>query len=87
MERDDSEGENQGQFKNDEENRDHCTVCSTGGALFMCDFCPLSYHIKCLKAKEMPPPEEGDAISTKWKCPECREDGARLASRLRERKS
>lgn len=53
---------------NEDSNRDHCHICNIGGNLWMCDFCPLVYHEKCLKTIKVAPPDEE---SETWKCPEC----------------
>ena len=35
-------------------NLDLCAVCGRSGQLVCCDFCPRSYHRKCLKGIEVP---------------------------------
>ena len=35
-------------------NLDLCAVCGRSGQLICCDFCPRSYHKKCLKGIEVP---------------------------------
>ena len=46
--------------------RDRCNFCATGiinGTLIKCDFCPLSYHLDCLRPPLTVPPKD------KWMCP------------------
>eukprot|EP01035_Chromulina_nebulosa_P018018 gene18018-23657_t len=47
----------------DFENQDFCQNCWEGGDLICCDFCPTSFHLKCLKEIKLPPPTDGP-----WKC-------------------
>ena len=42
-----------------------CSICRDGGNLLLCDNCPRSFHIECLKIKEENIPEG------KWYCPMC----------------
>ena len=35
-------------------NRELCSICRDGGNLLLCDYCPRSFHIECLKLKEEP---------------------------------
>ncbi|DAZ99226.1 TPA: hypothetical protein N0F65_008093 [Lagenidium giganteum] len=51
-------------------NLDYCEVCSGAGDLVCCDFCPRSFHLKCLKLREEDLPE-GD-----WQCKECKKPSA-----------
>jgi hypothetical protein len=44
-------------------NRDSCSICRDGGELILCDRCPKSFHVDCLKIKDIP---EGS-----WYCPGC----------------
>ena len=46
-------------------NRDLCSICRYGGDLLLCDNCPRSFHIECLKIKKEDIPEG------KWYCPKC----------------
>ena len=46
-------------------NRELCSICRDGGNLLLCDYCPRSFHIECLKIKEENIPEG------KWYCPMC----------------
>ena len=46
-------------------NRELCSICRDGGNLLLCDNCPRSFHIECLKIKEENIPEG------KWYCPIC----------------
>ena len=46
-------------------NRELCSICRDGGNLLLCDYCPRSFHIECLKLKEENIPEG------KWYCPMC----------------
>jgi hypothetical protein len=46
-------------------NRINCSICRTGGELLLCDNCPKSFHLECLKMKQSEIPE-GD-----WYCPGC----------------
>ena len=46
-------------------NRELCSICRDGGNLLLCDNCPRSFHIECLKIKEENIPEG------KWYCPMC----------------
>ena len=46
-------------------NRELCSICRDGGNLLLCDYCPRSFHIECLKLKEESIPEG------KWYCPMC----------------
>lgn len=49
------------------ENHDFCAICSNGGLLVCCDFCPRSFHSECLPIE--PPDSEAP-----WKCPVCAGD-------------
>lgn len=46
-------------------NRELCSICRDGGTLILCDNCPRSFHMECLKIKEENIPEG------KWYCPIC----------------
>ena len=46
-------------------NRELCSICRDGGNLLLCDNCPRSFHIECLKIKEENIPEDN------WYCPIC----------------
>lgn len=46
-------------------NRINCSICRTGGELILCDNCPKSFHLGCLKMKSTEIPD-GD-----WYCPGC----------------
>jgi hypothetical protein len=46
-------------------NRDSCSICKNGGDLLLCDRCPKSFHIGCLKLKPSDIPEG------EWYCPTC----------------
>ena len=46
-------------------NRNLCSICRNGGELLLCDKCPRSFHIECLKIKSEDIPEG------KWYCPKC----------------
>ena len=52
-------------FSNKKENRELCAICRDGGELILCDNCPRSFHLKCLKLKEEDIPEGN------WYCPRC----------------
>jgi hypothetical protein len=47
----------------DDGNVDYCDMCDDAGDLVCCDRCPRSFHMTCLKVKELPDGE--------WRCPEC----------------
>ena len=59
-----------GQLEEDEEEEtfhgDYCTVCKDGGELLCCDYCPGTYHMRCVKPELVSLPE-GD-----WLCPRCK---------------
>jgi hypothetical protein len=46
-------------------NRENCSICRTGGDLLLCDNCPKSFHMECLKMKPTEIPEG------EWYCPGC----------------
>ncbi|KAK8649048.1 hypothetical protein V6N13_129786 [Hibiscus sabdariffa] len=46
-----------------DENDGVCSACCGGGDLICCDYCPSSFHMKCIGLKEVP---DGD-----WFCPYC----------------
>ncbi|KAK8705570.1 hypothetical protein V6N13_049168 [Hibiscus sabdariffa] len=46
-----------------DENDHVCSACCGGGELICCDYCPSSFHMKCLGLNEVP---NGD-----WFCPSC----------------
>ncbi len=46
-------------------NRNICSICRDGGDLLLCDNCPKSFHMTCLKLKASDIPPE------KWYCPCC----------------
>jgi hypothetical protein len=52
-------------FSNKKENRELCAICRDGGELILCDNCPRSFHLKCLKLKDEDIPEGN------WYCPRC----------------
>jgi hypothetical protein len=47
------------------EHKAHCEMCSVGGSLLMCSFCPRVYHLACVQPPLLGVPE-GD-----WGCPAC----------------
>jgi hypothetical protein len=47
-------------------NRDYCNICKSTGNLICCDFCPRSFHMKCLKFNKNEVPEG------QWYCQTCR---------------
>lgn len=49
----------------EKKNNNTCSICKDGGELIMCDKCPRSFHIECLKLDESELPEG------KWFCPKC----------------
>ena len=49
----------------EKKNRDTCSICRNGGDLLLCDRCPKSFHLECLKLKESLIPEGN------WYCPTC----------------
>ena len=51
--------------KKKKENNKTCTICRDGGNLIMCDSCPRSFHLECLKLKE------GDLPEGEWYCMKC----------------
>ena len=63
-----------GQMEEEEEEEeetfhgDYCKICKDGGELLCCDFCPGTYHMKCVKPKLISVPEG------EWKCPMCKVD-------------
>ncbi|KAE8704139.1 Galactose oxidase/kelch repeat superfamily protein [Hibiscus syriacus] len=48
-------------FRN--ENDEVCSACYNGGDLICCDYCPSTFHMKCLGLKEVP--------NGPWFCPSC----------------
>ena len=46
-------------------NRESCAICRDGGDLLLCDNCPKSFHMECLKLKKEDIPEGS------WYCPTC----------------
>ena len=46
-------------------NRDSCSICRDGGELLLCDNCPKSFHVSCLKLKPEDIPEGA------WYCATC----------------
>ena len=50
---------------NKKENRELCAICRDGGDLLLCDNCPRSFHLSCLKLKEEDIPEGN------WYCSRC----------------
>lgn len=46
-------------------NRESCAICRDGGDLLLCDNCPKSFHLDCLKLKKNDIPEGS------WYCPTC----------------
>ena len=61
-----------GQIEEDDEEEtfhgDYCKICKDGGELLCCDFCPGTYHMKCVKPQLISVPEG------EWKCPMCKVD-------------
>ncbi|KAH8117160.1 hypothetical protein DFH11DRAFT_1573457 [Phellopilus nigrolimitatus] len=51
-------------------NEDHCSSCSSVGALVYCDGCPRAFHLWCLD----PPmdPSEFPEGEDRWYCPSCK---------------
>ncbi len=49
---------------------DVCATCFLGGSLLCCDYCPLVYHLGCLRLKTEP-------SSATWACPSCTKMGVR----------
>ncbi len=49
---------------------DACAKCFLGGSLLCCDYCPLVYHLECLRLKTEP-------SSATWACPSCTQMGVR----------
>ena len=47
---------------------DYCKICKDGGELLCCDFCPGTYHMRCVKPQLINVPEG------EWKCPMCKVD-------------
>lgn len=47
----------------DDGNVDYCHLCDDAGDLVCCDRCPRSYHLSCLKVRDVPDGE--------WRCPVC----------------
>ena len=45
---------------------DYCKICRDGGELLCCDFCPGTYHMRCVKPQLITVPEG------EWKCPLCK---------------
>lgn len=45
----------------DFDHQDHCQACWDGGDIILCDNCPLSFHMSCLRLKRLP--------AGKWSCP------------------
>lgn len=67
------EAEAAGQLENEEEEEetfhgDYCKICKDGGELLCCDFCPGTYHMRCVKPQLINVPEG------EWKCPMCKVD-------------
>ncbi len=55
-----------GDEESDEEHGEYCKVCKDGGELLCCDYCPGTYHMRCLKPELIGLPEG------EWKCPLCK---------------
>ncbi len=51
--------------KKEKFNRNVCSICRDGGDLILCDNCPKSFHLRCLKLKDTDIPP-GD-----WYCTTC----------------
>lgn len=51
--------------KHQRTNRESCSICRDGGDLLLCDNCPRSFHVDCLKLKQSDIPEG------EWFCPTC----------------
>ena len=47
------------------DNNNICSICRDGGDLLMCDKCPKSFHLNCLKLKKQAIPDK------EWFCPAC----------------
>lgn len=47
---------------------DYCKICKDGGELLCCDFCPGTYHMRCVRPELITVPEG------EWKCPMCKVD-------------
>lgn len=67
------EAEMTGQLEEDDDDEetfhgDYCKICKDGGELLCCDFCPGTYHMRCVKPQLITVPEG------EWKCPMCKVD-------------
>lgn len=51
--------------KREKKNRNSCSICRNGGDLLLCDNCPKSFHLECLKLKASDIPEGS------WYCTNC----------------
>ena len=51
--------------KDHNKNRNSCSICRDGGDLILCDGCPKSFHLSCLKLKE------SDLGDENWYCANC----------------
>lgn len=51
--------------RRERKNRDSCSICRNGGDLVLCDNCPKSFHLDCLKLKE------SDLPDGSWYCTNC----------------
>ena len=62
--------------ESEEEHGEYCKVCKDGGELLCCDYCPGTYHMKCLKPELIGLPEG------EWKCPHCKVNNSFLSEFL-----
>ncbi|CAG9463870.1 unnamed protein product [Pedinophyceae sp. YPF-701] len=59
-------------------NLETCVLCKQGGNLVCCDFCPGTYHMRCIGETPRALSDERD-----WKCPECEFGGRDQSAGLR----
>ena len=50
-----------------EDSSDECAICTDGGELIMCSYCPQSFHGQCLGLSE----EEVMSLPAHYRCPTC----------------
>ncbi|XP_057304729.1 chromodomain-helicase-DNA-binding protein 5-like isoform X2 [Hydractinia symbiolongicarpus] len=64
------EAEMTGQVEEEEEDDtfhgEYCKICKDGGELLCCDYCPGTYHMRCVKPQLISVPDG------EWRCPMCK---------------